>query len=366
MIVPEDVAQCFAPDYATARGEFNRWTSMGCWDRLCCPIEQTGPQGEALGIDFARSGDERARSVVVVSSGLHGVEGYFGAAVQLALLRDENTIADLPRGVALVLIHALNPWGFAWIRRTNEANVDLNRNFLLPGEPYEGSPAHYAALDPLLNPKRPPRRFDSFRLRAILAIVRHGMPELKQAIAGGQYAFPRGLFYGGQAPSPTYRLLDQFLPRFLDGAERVLHFDFHTGLGRWATYQLLVDVGLEPQLFEWSRAHFGPRVVQCDPRESIAYQARGDLASWCRARFPGCTYDLLCAEFGTYPALRVLAALRAENQAHFWARPDQPIARRAKKWLLDAFVPPSSIWRTKTVAQSLDLVRRGLAACAEP
>ena len=97
----------------------------------------------------------------------------------------------LPRGVALVLIHALNPYGFAWVRRANEENVDLNRNFLLAGEPYAGSPARYAALDALLNPKHPPRRLDLFRLRAMASILRHGMPQLKQAVAGGQYDFPQ-------------------------------------------------------------------------------------------------------------------------------------------------------------------------------
>jgi hypothetical protein len=365
MIGPEAIARCFAPDYTSARGEFNHWASIRCCERRCCLIGQTGPQDDPLGIDFARAGDEHAHSVVVVSSGLHGVEGYFGAAVQLALLRDENVLRDLPRGVALVLIHALNPWGFAWIRRANEENVDLNRNFLLPGQPYEGSPEHYAALDPLLNPQEPPRRFDSFRVWATLAILRHGMPNLKQAIAGGQYAFPRGLFYGGQGPSMTQRILGEVLPRFLGGAERIVHFDFHTGLGRWATYHLLVDLGLDPRLFEWSRAHFGAKVVHSDPRKSIAYQARGDFAPWCRAAFPDRFYDLLCAEFGTYPPLHVLGALRAENQAHFWAQPHRPITRWAKQQLLEAFVPASPFWRAKTVAQALDLIRRGVAACTK-
>jgi hypothetical protein len=363
MIGPDAVARLFAPDYASARGEFHRWTSLRNADHLACMTGQTGPQGEPLSVDCARFGDERARSVVVVSSGLHGVEGYLGAAVQLALLQDENVIGNLPRDVALVLIHALNPWGFAWIRRTNEENVDLNRNFLLPGQPYEGSPEHYAALDALLNPRHPPRRFDLFRLRASLAILHYGMPNLKQAIAGGQYYFPRGLFYGGRGPSLTYRLLGQVLPRFLGGAERVIHFDFHTGLGRWATYHLLVDVGLEPERFAWSRAHFGAKVVHSDPRESIAYQVRGDFATWCRATFPERSYDLLCAEFGTYPPLRVLAALRAENQAYFWAEPEQPVTRWAKRRLLEAFIPASPSWRAKTVAQSLELIRRGVAAC---
>jgi hypothetical protein len=365
MIGPEEIARCFAPDYASAQGEFNHWASLRCGERRWCQIEQTGSQGEPLGIDFAHIGDAHAHSVVVVSSGLHGVEGYFGSAVQLALLRDENALRELPRGVALVLIHALNPWGFAWIRRANEENVDLNRNFLLPGQPYEGSPEHYAALDPLLNPQEPPHRFDAFQLRATLAILRHGLPDLKQAIAGGQYAFPRGLFYGGQGPSMTQRIVAEVLPRFLGDAERVVHFDFHTGLGRWANYHLLVDLELDPRHFEWSRAQFGAKVVHSDPRESIAFQVRGDFASWCRAMFPERSYDLLCAEFGTYPPLHVLGALRAENQAHFWAEAHQPITRWAKGRLLEAFVPASCSWRAKTVMQSLELVRRGVAACAE-
>ena len=117
--------------------------------------------------------------MVVVSSGLHGVEGYFGSAVQLALLEGEDVVRGHCRsGVALVLIHALNPYGFAWVRRANEENVDLNRNFLLTGESYKGSPPRYAALDALLNPKHPPHRLDTFRLRSMVSILRHGMPQL--------------------------------------------------------------------------------------------------------------------------------------------------------------------------------------------
>ena len=51
-----------------------------------------------------------------------------------------------------VLLHALNPFGFAWRRRVNEDNVDLNRNFLLDDEGYVGCPDGYAHLDPLLLP----------------------------------------------------------------------------------------------------------------------------------------------------------------------------------------------------------------------
>jgi hypothetical protein len=359
--------ECFAPDYVTARRRFLDLAGARGYELESHPIGCPGPQGEELTIDVASRGDVRPRGVVVVSSGLHGVEGYFGSAVQAAVLREEAVHA-LPGDVRRVLIHALNPFGFAWVRRANEENVDLNRNFLRPGEPYEGSPPRYAALDGLLNPKHPPRRLDAlrFRLQSARAILRHGMPELKQAIAGGQYDFPRGLFFGGTGLAQTGRILAEHLPRWIGAAANVLHLDFHTGLGRWGTGQLLVDAGIAPRRFQWLRDRFGDKVRRSDPGRSIAFQVRGDLGSWCRARFPDRSYELLCAEFGTYPPVRVLAALRAENQAHHWGRPEAASTRRAKQRLMEMFIPGSRHWRAQVIAESLAIVRRGVEVCTRP
>src|SRR5204862_4906486 len=104
-----------------------------------------------LTIDAAVFGAGRPRRVVLVTSGLHGVEGFVGSAVQAALLEDAFTSWQPPAGAAVVLLHALDPFGFDQLRRTNADNIDLNRNFLRPGEAYAGSPPGYAALDPLLN-----------------------------------------------------------------------------------------------------------------------------------------------------------------------------------------------------------------------
>jgi hypothetical protein len=359
-----DVVACFSPDYATARDRFRALAGARGLALESHPIDATGPGGEPLAIDVARAGAEPPESVLVVSSGLHGVEGFFGSAVQLALLEEAEGVAALPPGVGLVLVHLLDPYGVAWIRRANEENVDLNRNFLDPGEVYRGSPARYAAFDRLLNPARPPHDLDPFWLQAMLAILCYGMADLKQAVAGGQYDFPRGLFFGGHGPAQTYRILAEHLPRWIGDAASVLHLDFHTGLGRWGTYQLLLDAGLGPARFEWLRARFGDRVQHSDPAGSIAYQARGGLGTWCRAAFPDRAYELLCAEFGTYPPLRVLAALRAENQAHFWGRPDDLATRRAKLRFRETFVPASPRWRARVVTQGLELIRRGIPACS--
>src|SRR5438105_11933974 len=142
-------------DYGSARDRFRSAADgLGC-ERGAYAVTARGPGGEELTIDIARRGPESANRVLVVSSGLHGIEGFFGSAVQTGWL--EAGGADrLPTGTAVVLIHALNPYGFAHLRRADERNVDLNRNFLRPGEPYRGSPPLYARLDPILNPSGPP------------------------------------------------------------------------------------------------------------------------------------------------------------------------------------------------------------------
>ncbi len=131
------------PDYSTARAWFLGETKKQGFRLESFPIGLTGPTGEELAIDAAILGSEQPERVLILSSGLHGVEGFFGSAVQLAFLKQGMT-GHLPgRNDALILLHALNPFGFAWVRRFNEENVDLNRNLLLDGEAYQGSPFLY-------------------------------------------------------------------------------------------------------------------------------------------------------------------------------------------------------------------------------
>jgi hypothetical protein len=353
----------FSPDYIASRDRFRTLAAARGFRLEAYSIGREGPSGEDLTIDAAILGDERPERAVVMSSGLHGVEGFFGSAVQTALLEGELAEGwSPPPGSALVLLHALDPYGVAWIRRFNEDNIDLNRNFLVDGEAYQGSPAHYAELNGLLNPEEAPGWLDPYWPRALWAILRHGMPEMKQAVAGGQYDYPRGLFFGGHEPSRTQRILADHLPRWVGDSGPVLHIDFHTGLGPWATYQLLLEPGLGPRRLARLEAQFGAENIQPADPNGIAYNTRGDLGSWCQAMHPGGDYDFLCAEFGTYPALRVLAALRAENRAHHWVAPDDPATRQAKRRLKEAFVPADPRWRAWAVTAGLDIIRTALRA----
>ena len=353
----------YSPNYATARYRFRTSAqALGC--RLeAYPINQIGPDGEDLTIDVAILGDPNPQQVVVVSSGLHGVEGFFGSAVQCALLEDRLVGWSSIQVAALVLLHALNPYGFAWRRRWNEDNVDLNRNFLLPDEEYTGSPEKYTDFNAFFNPTSPPWSFEPFLVKAIATILRYGFTTLKNTLPVGQYDFPQGLFFGGNSQSQTYRILAANLPRWLGNATDVVHIDFHTGLGKKATYKLFIDNLPDSEPVKWAIENFGADVVETSQPGGNAYKIRGGLGTWCQAMFPQCKYKFLTAEFGTYPVIEVVEALRAENRAHFFSPPDHPSREWTRQRLVEIFAPADQVWRHTVVSQGLDLVEQAIEVC---
>jgi hypothetical protein len=328
--------------YADSREEFRDCVDALHWQRESHPITSRGPSGEELTIDVAWSDERRELPTLIVSSGLHGVEGFFGAGLQRGLLESLRSRQFDLRGVRLVLMHAINPYGFAHVRRFDAENIDPNRNFLLSGEAFTGSPAGYAELDPLINPRTPTGACDWFYVRAALTLLRIGMPRLKQAIAAGQYEFPQGLFFGGHGPGETQRMLAQHLAQWVQGASRVVHFDLHSGLGPRGTAKLLIDSPLTTGQQEFLDQHVGLADYEVCHSEGVAYVARGGLGPWCVENAGIVDYLFACAEFGTYSPLRVLAGLRAENREHHWGQPGSPSYQRAKSQLKDLFYPDES------------------------
>ncbi|MCU0705519.1 MAG: M14 family metallopeptidase [Fimbriiglobus sp.] len=359
----------FPPNYVTARTRFLDAVRRHGWAIESHPISAKGPTGEELFIDVAaRSATGNHTHTLVVSSGVHGVEASFGSAVQLALL--DRWQATPP--VQCVFIHAVNPWGFAHRRRFNEDNVDLNRNFLLPGEEYRGSPPGYAELIPLLNPKRSPGRFDPFHALAAWAVLRHGMPKLKQAVAAGQYDHPKGLFFGGRGPAESVHILGEHWDRWLGEAQDVVHLDYHTGLGDWGTHTLLIDLPLSTAQRDRLTNWFGERSFQGGDPSGTAYDARGGFGPWCHHRRNGREYLFACAEFGTYAPITVVGALRAENMAHHWGHPTDASTEGAKRRLAEKFCPASADWRARVLADGVGLAvgaaegLKGSAPTAQP
>jgi hypothetical protein len=68
--------------------------------------------GGDLTIDVALLGVANPNWSLIVSSGLHGVEGFFGSAIQTAYMRHMRRQDTTNSKGQLVFIHSINPFGF--------------------------------------------------------------------------------------------------------------------------------------------------------------------------------------------------------------------------------------------------------------
>jgi len=351
----------WSTDYFASRDRFVA-LARACGARTAChPVRATGAAGEPLFVDTASLVPTDTEHLIVLTSGVHGVEGFVGASVQARALQ-RMARDGVPARTGVALVHAVNPWGFAHLRRVDENNIDVNRNFIDRSRPLPGSPPRYAALDPLINPRGAPRAGDEaqFWLRASTLIARdRGITELAGAIAQGQHEFPQGLFYGGADVGESCRLLQDIVRELAADVPRITHLDLHSGLGPSAVATLIGNgnSGAPEGRAERLRAHYR-RPVRLDDASDNAYDAQGTLARWYRRAFGDRRYLYLCVEIGTVNPLKVLSALRRENRAHHWTAPGSAPYVRTKRALLDVFAPPSPRWRRESVERGVQVLER--------
>lgn len=354
----------FAQTYAEARDKFLAAARMrgARIFRHVHPSER-GAQNEELSIDLAQIGDEAAPALLLLSSGTHGVEGFCGSACQIALLRDDAFLAGVARaGVSVLMLHALNPYGFSHLRRVNEDNADVNRNFVDFSAPLPMNDG-YAAIHALLLPDSwPPPQEGEAKLQALVA--EQGLRAIQAAITGGQYAFAGGLFYGGSRASWSNASLRAILRGEASMRARLGWIDLHTGLGPrghgekiWAGHD---DSGAIARARSW----WGNELTSAFEGSASAAIVSGLIGNAAYAECPHSELTPMVLEFGTYPLEHTLQALRAEHWLHLHA--DVAPDRRAeiKRALRDAFYIDADDWKTMVVAQAKEVCRQAVAALA--
>lgn len=342
----------FSTDYVEARDRFRSAAAAADAATEELLLTARGPGGEELSIDIARIGSPDAENVLVHSSGLHGVEGFLGSALQLQLLSQPPR---MPPNAAVIVIHVINPYGMAWIRRANENNVDLNRNFRAEGQ-FRGAPEMYHSLNQLLNPAGRPHVLDPFYLQAVWCFMRHGPVAPRQAVGEGQYEYARGLFFGGQRLEEGPRLLVDWIRRNLAAARRIVSIDVHSGLGPYGVDSLLIQYPAASERGQVLRRQFGEQ-AKLDHGTEVAYRINGGFLEHLEQVLPDAQWYAMTQEYGTFGVLKVLKALRDENRYHQYS-PQVDVDHRTKRTLLGLFCPEDPAWRRTVLHRSNDLLRK--------
>ena len=319
-----------------------------------------GPNGEALYLDVAAFGAENPAVICVLSSGTHGVEGFAGSAIQTGLLHRGIT-ADLAPDIGVLMIHAINPYGFAHLRRVNEDNVDINRNFVDHEHPPPDAPG-YAALAGAIAPQSLSWWSNSLsRVSFLWYRMLHGSQALQKAITGGQYSHPQGLFYGGRIETWSNKTIRYIAQRYLPNAQRVVLIDIHTGLGAFADSEIILNVPKDSLEFQRAAAWWGDAVKTTASGGSVSAHLHGTLKLAIPRMLDDVEVTAVSLEFGTLPAKDVFWALRSENWLHHHADSTYPYSERIRKALLGAFFPEDTQWRIRVWQQGRDIVRQALA-----
>ncbi|MBA2964864.1 MULTISPECIES: M14 family metallopeptidase [Ramlibacter] len=345
----------FSTSYAQARQRF-----LEAAQQAGLPVEgkrhpERGRDGEELAMDVARDGEPGAERVLVLSSGCHGVEGYCGSGVQVTALRDAAWREYArSRGVAVLYVHALNPYGFSHTRRTTHENVDLNRNFHDFSRPLPANPA-YRELHPLLLPDQwPPAPATEQRLMAWMQ--QHGQAAFQAAISSGQYEFPQGMYFGGTAPTWSNLTLREALRAHGRRAARIAWIDFHTGLGPSGLGERIYagpdDAAQVARVRSWWDGGGKTPVTSIYDGSSTSAKLTGMMWSCVADECPQAEYSGIALEYGTQPLLQVLQALRAEHWLHL--HPEAPPAQAAaiRQQLLEAFYTDTPEWRQRILEQA--------------
>lgn len=348
------LSQCFSPSYAVARERFLEGAAAR--DAQLSLFEQS----DGLATDIACFGPDGAANVFIVISGTHGVEGFCGSGIQNALLRSA-LIEQLPDDTALVFVHALNPHGFAYLRRTNEDNVDLNRNFLNHAAGTYPDDAAYSEVHAALVPES---WSGPTRIAADAALARyaaeHGAAVLQAATCRGQFSHADGLFYGGRKPVWSNTVWRSILQTHAQNAKRLAVLDIHSGLGARGACELICGARPGSREHQLARHWFGEDLV-FPGSTSTAPEAKGYMGDSIAQTLPAVEGALVVAEFGTLEFAAVLQALRADNWLHARGQPDSPMGRDIKQEMRRAFTGDDEQWQRAVVDRSLELVRHTLA-----
>lgn len=328
-----------------------------------------GPGGKALATDVARFGEPKASRVLFLVTGTHGVEAYCGAGCLTAWLHG-NSPDNLPADVAVVLVNLINPFGTAWLRRVNENNVDINRNFVDHGKAYRHNPEYEALHDSLLLTDLATEKVAAADRRVADYRREQGDAAYFRAF-GGQYSHPQGILFGGHEPTWSNRLIRELWREHAAHASHAALIDFHSGMGPYGYGMPIAPYRPGAAAYERAHAWYGDALVSMyaldkpDADTDSDALVGGAMIEAFAAHLPDAVTTAIALEFGTYPFDDCIPAMRADAWQHGFGQPDSPLGRQIGSDWLEKFFPDDQGWLDMVHWRSRQVIEQALRGFAK-
>jgi hypothetical protein len=304
----------------------------------------------------------------ILTSAVHGVEGYVGSAVQQMFLREvlKNISLD---NLGLLFIHGINPYGFKYKRRVTENNVDLNRNCSIDKVLYESVNPGYSDLNRMLNPTEKVNVNSIgnifFQLNAIQKILRYSMGTLRQAVLQGQYQYEKGVYFGGRELEPSIMAVTPLIQDIAQHYSIVFNIDLHTGYGKRGTMHLFPNPMKDKKKKEKIEKIFSGSHIDWGDEDDF-YTVTGDFASYIGQILPEKYYLTMTFEFGTLDSQVTMGAIKSlhnvilENQGVHFGYESKEDEETVKVRFLEGYYPSSVSWRSKAIMDARKTLLRAI------
>lgn len=317
-----------------------------------------------LSTDVAWFGPRDARRLIYAQSGTHGVEGFCGSGIQVNWLQ-HGLQRELPADTALLLAHAINPYGFAWQRRVNEDNIDLNRNFVSHGGIYPSN-AGYDLLRDAICPAEWNADARAATGNKLAAYGReYGAMALQAAISSGQYNHAQGLFYGGLSETWSNRTMVRLLRDHASHVGKLAFIDLHSGLGPYGVGEIMNNHAVGDAAFDRVAEWFGSEATSTEAGSSSSAPVHGDTTLGVARAVPQAELTAITLEYGTVPLAEILDAVRADNWLHVHGDLSSSQAREIKAQIRAAFYQDAADWKQLVFERSVDVLRRTVAGLTQ-
>ncbi len=366
MSILEFIDHAFSEDYRQARERFLAAAEREGATVTTYENPNKGPYGETLACDAAWVGPKDAKKVLLTISSTHGVEGFCGSGAQIDWFLS-GARQGLDADMAALHIHALNPHGFAWLRRVTEEGCDLNRNYIDFTKPIPENPGHDELVDALV----PPSLDDETMAKAKEQIAKYradnGESAFQTARKAGQYKHAHSMFFGGFGPSWARQTLEKIIHDFtLADRSLVSVIDYHTGLGPYGYGEPICahlpgSAGMK-RVVEM----YGDSVGVPELGTSSSIPLHGTSREMWNAEL-GDNYTYVALEYGTFPTDRGLLVLREDHWLHNQGAVDwsAPETKRIKQQIRDHYSPDKADWKEMVLWRSRQIIRQTLEGMAK-
>ncbi len=316
-----------------------------------------------LYVDLLYIPAQKAERLLILSSGIHGVEGFTGSAIQLMFL-DHFLSDSLLNNVSILLIHSINPYGYKYLRRVSENNVDLNRNSSLYDSLYKTPNPGYDKIYSFVNPRYPVNLCSAgnkfFLLRSLNMARKVGIANFRQGLLQGQYKYPKGLYFGGFDQEPQIDSLAKFLIQISQPYKFIMEIDLHTGYGKKGHLHLFPNPVPGPTRRLVESIYHGYEINWGDTTKKF-YTTTGDFIDFMGQMAQDKMYVPMTFEFGTVNSHTTLGGIKAlhimilENQGHFYGYKHERDKKKVTEKFLEMYYPGSKKWRLKVMNAAIDM-----------